>query len=323
MLDVRRLKVLQEVAQQGSFSAAADALSFTQSAISQQIAALERETGATLLRRGPGGVTLTDAGRALVSHTVAVLARLADAERELAAIAGLRGGRVRLASFPTAGATLVTNAVSVFAERHPEVELSLTEGEPNETVPRLRRGEFELALVYDYGLGSMDLEQGLELVHLLDDPLSVVLPPGHGLASRRAVEIAQLAEEPWVGGVRGGLCNEMLLRSCQEEGFEPHVAFESNDHQVLLGLVSAGVGVTLLPELAFRTGQADVEIRPVKGARKVRKVFAAVPSQSYRSAATEAMIEVLRAVSHDFTADLGAPTAYLDGNEHGLRDSRP
>src|SRR5919198_50106 len=119
MLDVRRMRVLREVAERGSFSAAADALSFTQSAVSQQIAALERETGTTLLQRGPGGIRLTDAGRALVTHTEVVLERLADAERELAAIAGLRGGRVRLASFPTAGATLVPNAVSVFTEGYP------------------------------------------------------------------------------------------------------------------------------------------------------------------------------------------------------------
>src|SRR5919201_1753732 len=176
MLDVRRLRVLQAVADAGSFSAAADALSYTQSAVSQQIAALEREAGTTLLLRRPGGVRLTDAGRALLEHTQAVLARLADAERELAAIAGLRGGRVRMASFPTAGATLVTRAVSIFARRHPEVELSLTEGEPDETVPLLRRGEFELALVYDYGLESMDLDSGLELIPLFDDPLKVVLP---------------------------------------------------------------------------------------------------------------------------------------------------
>ena len=120
MLDVRRLRVLREVARQGSFSAAADALSYTQSAISQQIAALERETGATLLQRRAGGVRLTDAGRALVTRTDAILAQLADAERELAAIAGLRGGRVRLASFPSAGATLVTEAVSRFQREHPE-----------------------------------------------------------------------------------------------------------------------------------------------------------------------------------------------------------
>src|SRR4029078_2029729 len=123
MLDVRRMRVLREVAVRGSFSAAAEALSFTQSAISQQIAALERETGTTLLQRRAGGVRLTDAGRALVAPADGIVAQLGDAERELAAIAGLRGGRVRLASFPSAGATLVTEAVSRVQRKHPAVEL--------------------------------------------------------------------------------------------------------------------------------------------------------------------------------------------------------
>jgi molybdate transport repressor ModE-like protein len=309
MLDVRRLRVLQEVAEQGSFSAAAAALSYTQSAVSQQIAALERETGTTLLQRRPGGVRLTDAGRALVEHTQAVLARLADAERELAAIAGLRGGRVRMASFPTAGATLVTRAVSIFSGRHPDVDLSLKEGEPEETVPRLRRGEFELALVFDYGFDSLDLASGLECIHLFHDPVKVVLPPGHELARRPAIALEELAGESWVGGMRDGLCHEMLMGWCAEAGFEPRVAFESNDHQVQLGLVAAGVGVTLLPELAFETTHHPVEVRSVKGVGYSREVFAAVPSEGYRSPATEAMIEVLKSVSADFKADGEMPTS--------------
>src|SRR5688500_7045593 len=196
MLDVRRLRVLREVAEQGSFSAAADALNFTQSAVSQQIAALEKESGTTLLQRGPGGVRLTDAGQALVRHTGAILTQLADAERELAAIAGLRGGRVRLASFPSAGATLVTEAVSLFRTRHPEVELSLTEGEPHNTVPRLKRGDFDVAVVCDYthGTGGGEWLEGLDCIHLMDDPLLVVVPTEHPLAARKAIRLAQLAD---------------------------------------------------------------------------------------------------------------------------------
>src|SRR5437660_513 len=125
MLEVKRLRVLREVSVQGSFSGAADALSYTQSAVSQQIAALEREAGATLVDRGARGVRLTDAGRALVEHSEAILARLAAAEDELEAIAGLRGGRMRLASFPTAGATLVPLATAAFSRRHPAVALAL------------------------------------------------------------------------------------------------------------------------------------------------------------------------------------------------------
>src|SRR5919206_4248283 len=150
MLDVRRLKVLREVAARGSFSAAADSLNFTQSAVSQQIAALERETGSTLLERGPRGIRLTDAGQALVSHADAILARIDDAEEELAAIAGLREGRLRLASFQSAGATLVPRAVASFRERHPGVELAMIEAEPPVATEHLLTGGNHLPLVHHY-----------------------------------------------------------------------------------------------------------------------------------------------------------------------------
>ena len=310
MLDVRRLRVLKEVAEQGSFSAAADALNFTQSAVSQQIAALEKETGTTLLQRGPGGVRLTDAGQALVRHTDAILAQLADAEQELAAIAGLQGGRVRLASFPSAGATLVTEAVSLYRARHPEVELSLTEGEPHNTIPRLKRGEFDLAVVCDYthGTGAGDVLEGLDCIHLLDDPLRAVVPASHPLAERKAIKLEQLANDTWVAGCGGGICNAMLAEACAEAGYRPPIAFESDDHNVLIGLVSSGVGVTLLPQLAARTVPPGVAVRPVAGSNPLRRIFAATTSDGYRSPATEAMIEVLATVSEGYR-ETGAAAA--------------
>src|SRR5680860_1207271 len=169
MLDVRRMKVLREVAARGSFSAAAESLSFTQSAISQQVAALERETGATLLERGSRGVRLTDAGAALVSHADAILARLDDAEEELAALAGLRGGRLRLATFQSGGATLVPRAVKAFHDRHPAVELSMVEAEPAEAQPLLRAGAVDLAVLYDFERLPDSIGADLELTHLIDD----------------------------------------------------------------------------------------------------------------------------------------------------------
>jgi molybdate transport repressor ModE-like protein len=301
MLDVRRLRVLREVAEQGSFSAAADALNFTQSAVSQQVAALERETGTKLLQRGNGGVRLTDAGHALVRHTDLILAQLADAERELAAIAGLRGGRVRLASFPSAGATLVTEAVSMYRGRYPEVELSLAEGEPHDTVPRLRRGEFDVAVVCDYthGTGGGQLLEGLDCIHLLDDPLVVAVPKSHRLAARKAIRLEQLAEEPWVAGCGGGFCNQMIEEACAETGFRPNIAFESDDHNVLLGLVAAGVGVTVLPDLAA-SSRPGVAVRPVTGSSPLRRIYAATAAEAHCSPATDAMIEVLKTASAGF-----------------------
>ena len=149
MLDVRRMRVLREVAVRGSFSAAAEALSFTQSAVSQQIAALEREAGTTLVQRSARGVRLTEAGEAVVRHAEAIMARLAEAEAELEAIAGLRGGRLRMASFESAGSTLMPLAIAAFRERHPAVELSMSLSEPEDCIPQLRSGELDLAIVFE------------------------------------------------------------------------------------------------------------------------------------------------------------------------------
>src|SRR5436189_4477589 len=173
MLNVGRLRILKEVAYRGSFSAAADALSYTQSAVSQQIAALEAETGLPLLERHPRGVSLTAAGQTLVAHAEGILARLDSAEAALSAIAGLRGGRLRMASFPTAGATLMPVAIAQFRATYPQVELSLAEGEPDEIVPRLRAGEFDLVLVYEFRGVSEKLGAGMRHFDLLEDPMRV------------------------------------------------------------------------------------------------------------------------------------------------------
>jgi molybdate transport repressor ModE-like protein len=303
MLDVRRMKVLREVAARGSFSAAAEELNFTQSAVSQHIAALERECGAKLVERNGRGIRLTDAGSALVRHADAILARLSDAEQELAAIAGLKGGRLRLVSFPSAGAALLPHAVAVFCRRYPDVELSLAEAEPDESLPRLRSGEFDLALVYQYR--SEELPDDLEAAALLSDRMHAALPRSHALASRAKLKMEDLASEPWIGGCSSGACREFLLDACNAAGFEPNIAFESDDYPTMLGLVAAGVGVTLIPDLVLASGvHPDVEFRPLGRAAPVRHISAVVPSGGYRSPAVEAMLEILREVSADFPRSL-------------------
>jgi molybdate transport repressor ModE-like protein len=307
MLDVRRLRVLREVARQGSFSGAAEELAFTQSAISQHVAALEREAGASLVERGARGVRLTDAGRALVTHADAILARLDDAEQELAAIAGLRGGRLRLASFPSAGAALVPDAISIFTQRYPEVELSLVEAEPHESLPALKRGEFDLALVFDYPtLPEEDAE--VERIHLLDDVQHAAVHHNHPLADRARVKLEDLAQESWINGVR--LCGEFVRQACVASGFEPHVTLESNDYTTIQGLVAAGVGVTLIPELVLATGvHPGVAIIPFSSNPPVRRIWVAMSANGYRSPATGAMVEVLQEVCAGFPGRLQAVAA--------------
>src|SRR6476646_8162930 len=177
MLDVRRMRVLREVAVRGSFSAAAEALSFTQSAISQQIAALEREAGCTLVTRNARGIRLTEAGEALVRHADAILARLDEAEAELEAIAGVRGGRLRLAAFESAAATLMPLAIAAFRAEHPGVELSLIMCEPEQSAPLLKSGELDLALGYESRI--RDEVDGIARRHLVSDPMFLAMPADH------------------------------------------------------------------------------------------------------------------------------------------------
>lgn len=308
MLDVRRLKVLREVAAQGSFSAAAESLSFTQSAISQHVAALERETGTKLVERNSRGIRLTDAGRALVAHAEAILARIDDAEEELAAIAGLQGGRLRLACFQSAGATVVPRAVAVFHERHPKVDMGMIEAEPEPAREALRSGEIDLALVYDFELLPTMNDGDLDLTHLIDDPYDVILPLGHKLAGRRSLSLSDLEEEPWVASTLGCGCRQITERACQEMGFKPNVAFECDETLAAQALVAAGVGVTILPRLALTTIHPGVVVRPLSRKSHVqRRVWAARIEGAYHSPASEAMVQILLDVAEEFrTASLEA-----------------
>src|SRR2546426_3969098 len=197
MLSASRLRILSEVAKRGSFSAAAQALPSPQPAVSQQIAALETQTGVKLLERHARGVRLTAAGQTLVAHAEGVLARLDAAEAALSAIAGLRGGRLRMASFPTAGATLMPVAIAEFRAAYPGVELTLAEGEPEEIVPRLRAGELDLALLFDFA-GETTQHEDLSQVELLEDPMYLALPRRHPLARKQSLRLGDLAREAWI-----------------------------------------------------------------------------------------------------------------------------
>jgi DNA-binding transcriptional LysR family regulator len=307
MLNVARLKVLDEVARRGSFSAAADALDYTQSAISQQIAALEQEAGMTLLERHPRGVSLTAAGQTLVGHAEGILARLESAEAALGAIAGLRGGRLRMASFPTAGATLMPLAIATFRARHPDIELTLAEGEPEQIAPRLRAGELDLALLFEFG-DSAGAEE-LTRVELLEDPLYLALPREHKLATKRKLRLEDLSGEAWVQTSSSSPCARQVVRSCHAAGFEPNVAFESDDYQTVQGLVAAGVGVALIPELALNpVVREDIAIRALSPRPPVRQVVAATPAGARLLPAAPAMLAELEAAAARYEA-LTSPRA--------------
>ena len=298
MLDVRRLKVLREVIARGSFSAAAESLHLSQSAVSQQIAVLEREVGIPLLERTSDGPKLTSAGEALMEHGDAVICRLEEAEREIAQIAGLEAGRLRLSSFVTASATLMTRALSIFRQRFPNVELEFTEGDPEDTFPALKRGDTDLAVVFDYPAFPLDFSRDVEADLIYEEPMRLALPPGHPLAAAKSVRVEDLADEDWLCGAMPSSCRFQVINLCRDAGFEPRITFQSEDYEVIKRFVAGGLGVSILPELAG--GHPDIELRTVRGQKPVRRVWAVTRESEARPPAAEQMLGIVREVCREY-----------------------
>lgn len=307
--DLKHLRVLKEVAERGSFSAAAEALSYTQPAISQQIAALERQAGAKLVDRNTRGIRLTDGGRVLLGHAEAIFARIAEAEAELEAIAGMRGGRVRLESFPTGGASLIPPATAAFRERYPGVEVALSVAGHSGADDRVRRGDVDVAVLLESGFEPTSNDQRIERVHLLDDPMFVALPADHPLVDKRTLKLADLSAETWIQDSSSCPDSTIFLRACHAAGFEPRVAFENEDYMAIQGFIAAGVGIALVPQLALQGVRDDVVIRSLTGRTPVRRVVAAALADEGRSSATEAMLEILQEVSSGYLTQRPAPLA--------------
>jgi len=313
VFDVKQLRVLRAVAQHGSFSAAAAALSYTQPAISQQIAALEKRAGTTLVDRGSRGVRLTDAGEALVEHAEVVIARLAAAEAELEAIAGVRGGRVRMSSFPSAGASLLPPAVALFSQHHPAVELTFVEQEPEDAVQMLRAAELEVALVFEFrGMSPPEFErmfEGIELCHLIDDPMYLALPREHPAARKARVRLQDVRDDTWIQNDTTGPCGRLHLAACAAAGFEPRIGFQSDDYNVVQGLIAAGVGVSLLPALALTNLREDIVVRSLGSKAPTRRIAAATLAGRYMSPATHAMLDILAEAAERFELPSGKALA--------------
>lgn len=318
MLDVTRLGVLQEVARHGSLTGAAEALSFTISAVSQQIAVLEREAGAQLLLRHARGVRLTEAGRALVRHAEAIFAELRAAETSLAAITDGAGGRLRLGSFTTANATLMPRAVSMFQRRFPEVELDLVEIDRDESIAAVALYELDLALVYEFPVVPLEVPANVKLSPLLVDPLHVALPSDHRLAYRKRLRLTDLAEDRWIQGVHHGSTIDVLPRACRAVGFEPRIAFRTDDQMTVRGLVAAGLGVALAPSLTLSATPSGLVVRPLSEPSLTRTVAAATPGGEYRLPSAVLMIEHLRQVA----AGLGPDCRPLEAPEPAALRSR-
>ncbi|MDQ4045417.1 MAG: LysR family transcriptional regulator [Chloroflexota bacterium] len=276
MLDVTRLRALNAVRLHGSLSAAARALNYTQPAVSHHIRKLEDDLRVRLLDRGPRGVTLTEAGVALALHAEEVLARLARAEEEVCAIASSTGRRVRLASFPSAMATLVPDAIARLAVTQPDCHITLVEAEPPESVSMLAAGDVDVALTFDYDGASAEEIDGYTTVPLRHDFLFAVLAGDHPLAEQGGdLDLAGLAGERWIVGC--ARCREHLLTACAGVGFAPDVVVATDDYVAVQSLVARSVGVSLLSELALRAYRnPQVTVRPVSPSLG-RRVSAVIP----------------------------------------------
>ena len=294
MLDVRRLRILHAVSVYGSVTAAAAALGYSAPAISQQLAALEREVGMRLTERAGRGIGLTPAADILVAHTDALLAQLDMAEADLAELRDQAAGRVALAAFPSAAAAMVPRAWAALARSAPHVQLDLVEMEPEESLPAVLRGETDVAIAHEYDVLPRPLDPLFERRELCRDPVFAAVPASAPAAGDPGVDLRSLADQPFLAPRAGTSCAEMIQRACARAGFVPRVVARATDFHVLLSLVAAGAGVTLVPQLAAR--HLPPQVRLLRPAEPVtRRIFTVSRRGGDRKPAVRVVLDALAA----------------------------
>ncbi|MEU6739551.1 LysR family transcriptional regulator [Streptosporangium sandarakinum] len=298
MLDFNRLKALHAVAVYGSVGAAAEALMVTPSAVSQQLAKLERETGAPLLERNGRGVRLTDAAGLLADHAGRILALVETAEADFEALRGEVVGRLCIGAFPTAARGLMPGALRLLQERHPDLRLQMVEREPERQVREVARGELDLALAQDWSNRPMAIPEGLSRAMLLDDIADVVLPASHPLAGRPEIELADLSGERWVSSSPGTVCHDWLVHTLRAAELEPEVSCMVDEYPTQLALVAAGQGCAIVPRLGRDFVPEGVRIVPLRP-RLSRRIYALWRADAARRPAIRAAVEALKAVAAD------------------------
>jgi DNA-binding transcriptional LysR family regulator len=294
MLDLDRLRALSAVATYGSVSAAADVLHVTTSAVSQQVAKLERETGQKLLERNGRGVRLTDAAAMLAAHADRILAMVEEAESDLEAQRGEVVGELAVAAFPTAARGLVPTALRALGLKHPRLTVCLREQEPHAAVPLAVRGEIDLGIVQDWFNVPLAIPDGLVKSSLLDDVADVALPAGHRLAERSVVDLGELHGDSWIAQSPGAICRDWLVHTLRSAGLEPRVAHTADEYATQLALVAVGLGTAIVPRLGRCDIPDGVRIVPVRPAL-TRHVYAIWRAEAARRPAIQAAVAALRA----------------------------
>jgi DNA-binding transcriptional LysR family regulator len=279
-MDSRRLLTFREVARQGSFSRAGDALALTQPAVSQQVSALERQLGVRLLDRGPGGPTPTEAGALLLAHADAVADRLAQADAQVAELVAADRETLRVGAFPSAIATVIPAALATLREQRPELQVEAVEAPGDELGPMVASGALHVAMCFQDAAAPPRRTDGTERHELGTEAMLAMLAPGHPLAGRKRVRLSELAGETWVSPSR----SHMIYRACVEAGFEPRIAFVTRDPLGNSQLVARGLAVTLVPEL-LQGHLPGVAMVPLEGAQPHRSLYALTPAAGVRESA--------------------------------------
>ncbi|WP_330460895.1 LysR family transcriptional regulator [Streptomyces sp. NBC_00820] len=277
MIEARRLHILRAVADHRTVTAAAAALYLTPSAVSQQLTALEQETGHRLVDRGAKGVRLTPAGEILLSHTNAVLAQLERAEAELAAYGSGEAGAVTVAAFATGIAQVVAPAVARLAAAAPGVRVRVQDAEGDESLSMVLDRQVDVAVAVEYRGAPPADDPRFTYVPLYAEPFDAVVSVGHRLADAAVFPLAELSKDPWIGPYPGNPCHDVVVLACESAGFQPRLEHSSDDFRAVVALASAGAGVALVPRSALRgMDLTDVVVHPVGGVAPTRRVFAAV-----------------------------------------------
>ncbi|MFB7368513.1 LysR family transcriptional regulator [Streptomyces sp. NPDC056222] len=298
MIEARRLHILRAVADHRTVTAAAAALYLTPSAVSQQLAALEQETGHRLVERNARGARLTPAGEILLSHANAVLAQLERAESELAAYGSGEAGTVTVAAFATGIGLVVAPAITGLARTSPGIRVRVRDAEGDESLLMVLDRQVDVAVAVEYRGAPGEDDARLTRVPLYAEPFDAVLPPGHPLAAGDRVALADLAKDAWIGQSAGNPCHDVTVLACEYAGFAPRLEHSSDDFRAVVALASAGAGVALVPRSALSGMAPDAAvIRPVDGVAPTRRVFAAVRRGAEDHPLISPVLDALRAAA--------------------------
>lgn len=305
MLNPVHLRTLATVIRTGSFADAARQLGYTGSAISQQIAALERAVKMPLFERDAHSVRPTAAGNFIAQRASESLAALGSLEDDIRGLSQGATGRLRIGSFPTASESLLPVMLAAYVRDHPEVRIALDEGEPDELLPLLQVAELDLALVYRYNLVPHSWPRTLNAIHLFDEDLVLLLPKGHRLADTELVPIGELAEETWISTREGTSGASSLRRMCADAGFAPQVDYRSNDYDVITSFVGSGLGIAFIPTLGYVPNEDVVaaSLADVKMYRRVTVLHGSTTANPAVVQAVEALQSAVRALG-DLTSGL-------------------